>query len=171
MIDVETGTITEEFEERGLVVVPGVTSEEECDALASRISSLTQQGASSRLLLTHLWCAELAGRLRRIAILQRLLSADAVCVQCTLFDKSVNKNWLVSLHQDLSIPVGRRVDNTECSGWSEKEGQVYVQPPVGVLGHLVVIRGACGSVHSRQRSVAGCPWVACMELERRVKED
>jgi ectoine hydroxylase-related dioxygenase (phytanoyl-CoA dioxygenase family) len=28
----------------------------------------------------------------------------------------------------------------ECSGWSEKEGQVYVQPPVGVLEQLVAVR-------------------------------
>jgi ectoine hydroxylase-related dioxygenase (phytanoyl-CoA dioxygenase family) len=44
------------------------------------------------------------------------------------------------LHQDLSIPVRDRVESPECSGWSEKEGQLYVQPPVSVLERLVAVR-------------------------------
>jgi hypothetical protein len=137
---VKLGIVTDAFNECGLAMIPGITSGAECEALAARISSLTHHGAGSRLLLTLPWCAELAGRLPRIATLQRFLSADAVCVQCTLFDKSADKNWLVSLHQDLSIPVKRRVVSAECSRWSEKEGQVYVQPPVAVLEQLVAIR-------------------------------
>jgi ectoine hydroxylase-related dioxygenase (phytanoyl-CoA dioxygenase family) len=69
-----------------------------------------------------------------------LFPADTVAVQCTLFDKAPEKNWLVALHQDLSIPVSRRVESPECSGWSEKEGQMYVQPPVAVLEQLVAVR-------------------------------
>ena len=61
-------------------------------------------------------------------------------MQCTLFDKSPTKNWLVALHQDLSIPVKRRVDSPDCSGWSEKKGKLYVQPPVRVLEQLLAIR-------------------------------
>jgi ectoine hydroxylase-related dioxygenase (phytanoyl-CoA dioxygenase family) len=57
-----------------------------------------------------------------------------------LFDKSPEKNWLVALHQDLSIPVKHRVQSSECSGWSEKEGPLYVQPPVSVLEQLVAVR-------------------------------
>jgi ectoine hydroxylase-related dioxygenase (phytanoyl-CoA dioxygenase family) len=72
--------------------------------------------------------------------LASFLATDSVAIQCTLFDKSPDKNWLVSLHQDLSIPVRHRIDDPECSGWSEKEGQVYVQPPVSVLEQLVAIR-------------------------------
>jgi ectoine hydroxylase-related dioxygenase (phytanoyl-CoA dioxygenase family) len=63
-----------------------------------------------------------------------------VAVQCTLFDKSPDRNWLVALHQDLSIPVRERVESAECSGWSEKEGHLYVQPPVNVLERLVAVR-------------------------------
>ena len=33
-----------------------------------------------------------------------------------------DKNWLVALHQDLSIPVRERILNPECAGWSVKEG-------------------------------------------------
>jgi hypothetical protein len=80
---------------------------------------------------------ELAHLLRWNEMLQNMMQRDAVAVQSTLFDKSPEKNWLVSLHQDLSIPVNRRVDSP---GWSEKEGQLYVQPPVSVLEQLVAVR-------------------------------
>ena len=46
----------------------------------------------------------------------------------------------MSLHQDLSIPVKDRVESAECSGWSEKEGQVYLQPPASVLEQIVAVR-------------------------------
>jgi hypothetical protein len=124
----------------GFAVVPCVIDETRCDVLASRFQALQIIGPGSRTLLSQQWCAELAYELRQNAIVYNLLPVDAVAVQCTLFDKSPDKNWLVSLHQDLSIPVKRRVDGSECSGWSEKEGQVYVQPPVAVLERLVAVR-------------------------------
>jgi ectoine hydroxylase-related dioxygenase (phytanoyl-CoA dioxygenase family) len=65
---------------------------------------------------------------------------EAEAVQCTLFAKSIEKNWLVSLHQDLSIPVAERVSSAECSGWSEKEGEIFVQPPITVLQELLAVR-------------------------------
>jgi ectoine hydroxylase-related dioxygenase (phytanoyl-CoA dioxygenase family) len=57
-----------------------------------------------------------------------------------LFKKSPAKNWLVSLHQDLSIPVAERVSSAHCTGWSEKEGEVFVQPPVAVLKEVLAVR-------------------------------
>lgn len=124
----------------GFAVVPGAIDDAKCDLLASYLHSFEPIGAGSRTLLRQHWCVELAGDLRRHPIIGNLLPHDAVAVQCTLFDKSPGKNWLVSLHQDLSVPVKSRVESAECSGWSEKEGQVYVQPPVDVLEQIVAVR-------------------------------
>jgi hypothetical protein len=128
------------FAENGFVVVPDVVDGDQCEVLAHHVQALGNRGVGLRALLSHPWCAELAIQLRRNSELRALLPADAVAVQCTLFDKSPEKNWLVSLHQDLSIPVRHRVTSPDCSGWSEKDGQVYVQPPVGVLEQLVAVR-------------------------------
>ena len=115
------------------------------DAVMSRrlrafIGGIANGSAGSRRVLDEAWCAHLAGALRDNARIRSLLPRSAVAVQCTLFDKSPAKNWLVSLHQDLSIPVASRVDDPGLSGWSEKEGQLYVQPPVSVLEQLVAVR-------------------------------
>jgi hypothetical protein len=143
--------ILEPFEADGFTVISNVIDNDQCDVLASRLLALEKIGAGSRALLSQPWCRELAGDVRADPAIGGFLPNDAVAVQCTLFDKSSGKNWLVSLHQDLSIPVKRRVDSGECSGWSEKEGQVYVQPPVSVLERLIAVR-----VH-----VAPCPPESC----------
>jgi hypothetical protein len=129
-----------QFKNGGYFVIPGVIDTVLNRRLGAFVGGLASGGAGSRKLLDEAWCAHLAGALRGDARLHSLLPRNAVAVQCTLFDKLPTKNWLVALHQDLSIPVIQRVDSPECSGWSEKEGQLYVQPPVSVLERLVAVR-------------------------------
>jgi ectoine hydroxylase-related dioxygenase (phytanoyl-CoA dioxygenase family) len=131
---------SERPEKDGFLVVPNVVNDAEWYSLTGHIAALAREGAGSRTLLDQEWCVELAQQLRADSKIGDLLPASAVAVQCTLFDKSPDNNWLVALHQDLSIPVRWRVDSPECSGWSEKEGQLYAQPPVRVLEQLVAVR-------------------------------
>jgi hypothetical protein len=129
-----------QFKKDGYFVIPGVIDAVLNRRLSAFVGGIANGGAGSRRLLDEAWCTHLAGALRGDARIRSLLPRNAVAVQCTLFDKSPTKNWLVALHQDLSIPVRDRVDDPEYSGWSEKEGQLYVQPPVKVLEQLVAVR-------------------------------
>ena len=72
--------------------------------------------------------------------MQQLLGTDFAAIQCTYFEKSPSQNWLVSLHQDLSIPLRERTKYSVCRAWSEKEGVLFAQPPHDVLEHLVAVR-------------------------------
>jgi phytanoyl-CoA dioxygenase PhyH len=128
-----------EFKKSGYFVIPGVIDTVLNRRLGAFVGGIAS-GAGSRRLLDEAWCAHLAGALRGDARIRSLLPRNAVAAQCTLFDKSPTKNWLVALHQDLSIPVKERVESPECSGWTEKEGHLYVQPPVSVLERLVAVR-------------------------------
>jgi len=121
-------------------VVPMLIPAEEIDELRDRVDGLAGQSAGTRRLIDNPWCWNLAKRICRDEQLQGVLPVDPTPVQCTLFVKSIRKNWLVSLHQDLSIPVAERVDAPECSGWSEKEGEVFVQPPTSVLRNILAVR-------------------------------
>lgn len=129
-----------DFIRQGFAVVPGVLVDTRCDVLAAHVQSYAASGAGPRQLLEQSWCRALADELRHQPILREVLPVNSVAVQCTLFDKSPTKNWLVSLHQDLSIPVRARVAAAECSRWSEKEGVVFVQPPAEILEQLVAVR-------------------------------
>jgi ectoine hydroxylase-related dioxygenase (phytanoyl-CoA dioxygenase family) len=86
------------------------------------------------------------------------LSSSFVAVQCTLFDKNPERNWLVAFHQDLSIPVKNRVAHASLGVWSEKEGEHFVQAPLKVLETLLAVRihiDDCGVENGPLRVVPG----------------
>jgi len=130
----------EEFETRGFEVVEPVLEEGECRIVRRHVDSIGLVAAGERNVLAEDWCRSLAQRLRRHFGIARRLPPDAVAVQCSLFAKSPQQNWLVTLHQDLAVPVRERVESAQSRGWSEKDGLLFVQPRLSVLEQLVVVR-------------------------------
>lgn len=128
------------FEEDGFEVIEGVLTAGECADIAHLATEFKRDAAGSRRLLAHGWCRELADRLRSLPALGHVLPAGHVAMQCTYFEKSLARNWLVPIHQDRSIPVAERVEDTALRGWSEKEGELFVQPPEAILRQVVALR-------------------------------
>lgn len=160
---------SERLDVDGFLIVPSILSDAQCDALAERLQAFEAKSAGKRTLLGEVWCADIADQLRQHPVVSANLSAEAIAVQCTLFDKSPARNWLVSLHQDLSIPVSRRVDSPECSAWSMKEGQLYVQPPATILDQLLAVRvhvDPCPAESGALRIVPGSHTFGRLELAR-----
>lgn len=130
--------LSREFEDQGYALVPGVLTDDECLRIDSVLQVCGTPGTRCSLHLD--WCAALAAHLREHPALSSLIPRDYVAAQCTYFEKSTATNWLVPVHQDLSIPVAERLSNTPLRGWSEKEGSIYVQPPLELLQQLVAVR-------------------------------
>jgi hypothetical protein len=128
------------LEDMGFAEISGALTAGQCADVTVALDTTNCGSAGSRNLLDLVCCQDLAAALKAHPEVGPLLPPGARAVQCTLFDKSADKNWLVALHQDLSIPVRERVPDPECRGWSEKEGVIYVQPPVAVLESLVAVR-------------------------------
>lgn len=128
------------FERDGHALAVGVLDVPACGAVAHALAELPPASAGTRCLLQHQWCRDLAATLRQHAALQALLPAGHVATQCTFFEKSAHRNWLVATHQDLSIAVAEPVDAPGLNGWSQKEGVWYVQAPATVLEQLVAVR-------------------------------
>ena len=104
-------------------------------------------GAGTRNLLSFEWCRQLSNAIRGVLIDRGLLSGGEVPVQCTLFRKMHLRNWKVPWHQDVFIPVARRIRHPELSGWSEKEGNHFVKAPAQLLRRMLAARlhlDACG---------------------------
>ena len=145
-----------QFETSGYALTRPLITEGECAAIIARIEALS--GAGTRNILHAPWCSELARDLANHPEITSLMPRAAVAVQCTLFEKSPSRNWLVSLHQDVSIPVASRVDDPALHGWSRKEGVLFVQPPASVLEQLVAVRiqlDDCEAAEGALRVVAG----------------
>jgi len=121
-------------------------------------ASLAPGAAGTRGLMGQAWCRELAQALREHPSIAPALPASHVAVQCTAFEKSAARNWLVTLHQDLGIPVAARVDEPALRGRARKEGAWFVQPPAAVLQELVAIRlhiDDCGDADGPLQVVPG----------------
>lgn len=128
------------FISEGYSIVDGVLSPQQCEAAARRIRLDDPGAGGSRRLLEQDWCRDMAHELRSHPDLEALLGAASVAVQCNYFEKSADRNWLVPLHQDLSIPVASRVDDPALKGWSCKEKVWFVRAPLEVLEQMVAVR-------------------------------
>ncbi len=149
---------SELFAANGFALVPDVLPPLECRRLAARIELDKPLSGGSRCLLSQDWCASLAAQLRQHPVLSNLMSADCVAVQCTYFEKSAERNWLVPVHQDLSIPVAERVHDPALHGWSEKEGTLFVQAPAEILSQMLAVRihlDPCLSIDGALKVVPG----------------
>jgi hypothetical protein len=133
-------SLSRQLFDTGHAVVSDLITSPEIGALARSVEGLNTQSAGTRRLIDLPWCWDLAERIGGDGRLRDVLPVDPTPVQCTLFVKSITKNWLVALHQDLSIPVAAQVDSLDCSGWSEKEGEMFVQPPISVLQDILAVR-------------------------------
>lgn len=145
------------FQARGYEIIADAVPPVECESLAETVrDGAAQSGA--RCFLAEPWCAALSMRLRGHARLAELIPAGHVAVQCTYFEKSTDQNWLVPVHQDLSIPVASRVSDPDLRGWSKKEGQLFVQAPVALLEQLIAVRvhlDPCGELDGPLKVVPG----------------
>jgi hypothetical protein len=151
-------SVPESFRRDGYLLLCGVLSADEAAACTRAAAPSASLSGGTRTLLQSAWCAALVQRLRRHAALAPLLPDAAVAVQCTYFEKSVARNWLVPWHQDLSVPVAERVEHPSLRGWSIKEGVLQVQPPASVLEQLVAVRlhlDHCGPLDGPLRVLPG----------------
>lgn len=128
------------FATEGYVLLRELLNAAHCRRAAEQLAATPRGAAGQRGLLRTRWCRELAAQLRAAPRLKELLEPNVVATQCTYFEKSAQRNWLVPVHQDLSIAVAKRVDAPGLQGWSLKDGVLHVQPPAAVLERLVAVR-------------------------------
>lgn len=132
--------LQQSFSAQGYVVLPRFLAHHEIGALEASLSRDAGTLAGSRALLELPWCMNLAQRIQADPRLTNVWPTGSRAVLCTYFEKSPARNWLVALHQDLSIPVAERTEALGYSGWSRKDGRLFVQPPLNVLEQSVAAR-------------------------------
>ena len=161
-----------QLEQRGYAIALRVVEPREVSTVARAIDRLGVRGAGTRNLLTQPWCRALVHRVRSRLASAGMLPVYAVAVQCTLFDKTASRNWLVALHQDLSIPVRARVDHPSFGAWSKKEGAHFVQPSVEILERLVAVRvhiDDCGTENGPLKVVPGSHTAGRLEASAAIE--
>jgi len=128
------------FHQNGFAVIEGLVPPSECDSLVDRVNSIGPKSAGSRCLLDYDWCRAMADQLRTQLANPLKAIQGSVIVQCTYFQKTSAKNWLVPWHQDRNIPVDSQIQSDELTGWSCKEGMTFVRAPDSVLSDMFAVR-------------------------------
>lgn len=103
-------------------------------------ADLAATAPGDRRMLAQPWCRDLAAALHSLLVARDAIDATAVAVQCTLFHKDQDHDWLVPMHQDLTVPLRERRTAPGWSAWSVKDGVAFAQPPLPVLQSLLAAR-------------------------------
>ncbi|MEO5681848.1 MAG: phytanoyl-CoA dioxygenase family protein [Chitinophagaceae bacterium] len=139
-----------ELEQKGFAIIDGVFTDNEVAAINTFIEtnkeSLPEAKKSKDLFSIRGLFAKLPGIKKQIfnsniKMLIRDVFGPAYFVTKGLyFDKPSMSNWFVAYHQDLSISVSNRTNSSSYRGWTIKDGQSGVQPPVKILADIYTIR-------------------------------
>ncbi|GLP99715.1 phytanoyl-CoA dioxygenase [Methylophaga thalassica] len=68
------------------------------------------------------------------------LTGKPEVVRVIVFDKTADKNWLVTWHQDKTISVSDKKEVDGWGPWTLKDGVHHVQPKLNVLEEMVTFR-------------------------------
>lgn len=133
----------------GFAVIDDVLSPATCDTLIDALEQVDAAAGRRRGGLRDLFRLDAVRRLASHAALRSLVGAalspddsslDAFAVRALLFDKTPDRNWLVSWHQDVTIAVKERHELPGFGPWSVKHGVPHVQPPSTVLETMLAAR-------------------------------
>jgi ectoine hydroxylase-related dioxygenase (phytanoyl-CoA dioxygenase family) len=131
------------FAKHGVEIRKGVLGKKDIDTVASDISlesdTLKKTGIRN-LEKKFASIAMLAAKPEVLAIVSEVLQSPAHLVRAIFFDKTPEKNWFVSWHQDKTVALNRRVEMEGWGPWSVKDGVCHVQPPRDVLDRMLTIR-------------------------------
>lgn len=75
-----------------------------------------------------------------MGLVRSILGAEPQVVRVIFFDKTPEKNWLVTWHQDKTVAVSQKFSLPEWGPWSIKDQSHHAQPPLHVLDRMVTVR-------------------------------
>ena len=79
-----------------------------------------------------------ASQIRRL--IEPVLGSKCFAVRGIFFNKSIESNWKVVWHQDVTVAVRERKQIEGFGPWSKKDGVLHVQPPSAILSGMLSIR-------------------------------
>ena len=126
-----------QVERDGFAIVPTCLSEEISTRLGSHFGDASY---GIRNLLAVPIVRELAASVAVRTLAEAILGNNCFAIKATFFNKTQEANWKVVWHQDLTIMVRERCEAAGFGPWTTKAGINHVQPPVGILNHILAIR-------------------------------
>jgi hypothetical protein len=126
--------------DRGFEITEGVVPAADCDALLGALAASKRGRAGARHLMADPAVSSFARRQDLLALARHHAGPAAVPYRATLFEKSGRSNWLVVWHQDTTLPLASRSEDSEWGPWSVKDGVTYAHAPAWALETIIALR-------------------------------
>lgn len=129
------------FEEDGAQLFPAALDEVGLGRVDGALDAIDPARPGTRLynqLRSVADLLEVGGPIGRVA--STLIGRQAQPVRAILFDKRVDLNWSLGLHQDRTIAVRVRHEVPGYGPWSRKADQPHVQPPQALIDRMATLR-------------------------------
>ena len=138
----KTPTYEETINESGFAVLQRVFSTEEVSWLLASLTdpNLARSRAGIRHAMSQPTVREVAHDARLLQIARDVLGTAAFPYRATLFDKSIDSNWLVVWHQDTALPLMEHAEVPGWGPWSTKAGVIYAHAPANALEQILALR-------------------------------
>ncbi len=136
------------MDREGFKVFRAVLPAIETERLRKAIDQIQEEEQSANLRDILKKCRELREIIACGSLKVCLPSPRLEPVRSILFDKTLEANWPVARHQDLTIAVKERRDCEGYGPWSEKDGVIHVQAPELILQKMVALRIHLDHTHS-----------------------
>jgi len=130
------------LEQQGFEVIPGILGGAAVSSLLRAVlgSKIPRSRAGMRRAMDVEAVREVALDPRILTLARSALGRRAFPFRATLFDKSLDSNWLVTRHQDTALPLRERHEIPGWGPWSVKEGVSCAHAPGFVLENILAIR-------------------------------
>lgn len=133
----------QQLDKNGFTIVPDVFDGQEISDLKQCLAQFdkTSDSVGIRDLITkYPAMRELATSTKIRQLVEPILGPSAAVVRSIFFNKSVDANWQVAWHQDVTIAVKKKIELTGFDNWSVKDTIPHVQPPVDILQNMLTVR-------------------------------
>jgi ectoine hydroxylase-related dioxygenase (phytanoyl-CoA dioxygenase family) len=139
-----------ELDQNGFAIIDAVFTDSEVTAINAFIetkkNSLTTGKKSKDLFAIRKIFTALPGIKAKVlnsnikSIINTIFGPGYFIIKGLYFDKPSLSNWFVAYHQDLSVSVNNKSSSASYKGWTVKDNQFGVQPPVYILESIYTIR-------------------------------
>ncbi len=150
MMNNDFETIKDQVTRDGFAITGPLFSEKELAAISQALETINRADPGIRqsqdlFAIRHLFkalpqLAQLVVTHSLKSMIDKVFGTDYFIIKSIYFDKPESSNWFVPYHQDLMISVDRKADIAGYGPWTNKPGQVAVQPPVALLEDNFTLR-------------------------------
>ena len=134
--------LTSRFQADGFELISQLIADEDLQSLVDAVSaiSVSPGRAGIRHLLQRSHAINAFAHSSKLMNLLSPIMPQAQPVRAIWFDKTVDTNWYVTWHQDLTIAVKEKCNLDGWGPWSVKDEVVHVQPPANILEKMISLR-------------------------------